>query len=506
MAVRVPPQRRHPDDETRLCERACRTRCSATADRADRARRGTAHEADLRRLLGAVAQSPASVSRVRNLVGLRDCGRKRLLPAFGERPLGELSLDAIRGFVAELADEVEAGELAAKTLNNALGTLVVCLNSAVEDGVLAVNPALRVQRLPPGHIERDYLRLDEIPRYLDACSDVYRPLAELLVGSGLRISEALALRIGDLELEETGGAIVVYRSRKGSAVGSTKSDRFRSVEIGPGLSPVLQDQVARRRGRGRRPVRRPLCSPCRFELPSERWAGGRARVSADRSTGPRSRATGTRMRSRTPRCAICRCTRSATRPPLRGSRPETHMYVPAGSRGHWDDRALLRSSRTTRARRRGNRDGGRDCARGARPAPEERLLTADWDDRAARGSGRILGMILRRVSRAVVSAGQPTPASLRQPPLDVLGDEPKRAILAAEPERRDPAGAGRLVDPGARDGEQASDVIRPQQRRERPSAVLRFGHASSARVRMVPGCCTTVVALLRRMISTVYVR
>jgi hypothetical protein len=53
-------------------------------------------------------------------------------------------VDAIREFVAELADEVEAGELAAKTVNNTLGTLVVCLNSAVEDGVLAVNPALRV--------------------------------------------------------------------------------------------------------------------------------------------------------------------------------------------------------------------------------------------------------------------------------------------------------------------------------------------------------------------------
>jgi integrase len=177
--------------------------------------------------------------------GYEIAGRKRLLPAFGGRPLGELSVHAIREFVAELADEVEARDLAAKTVNNALGTLVVCLNSAVEDGVLAVNPALRVQRLPPAHIEREYLRLHEIPRYLDACSDVYRPLAELLVGSGLRISEALALQIGDLELEETGGAIVVYRSRKGSAVGSTKSDRFRSVEIGPGLSSVLQDQVAR---------------------------------------------------------------------------------------------------------------------------------------------------------------------------------------------------------------------------------------------------------------------
>ena len=114
-------------------------------------------------------------------------------------------------------------------------TLVVCLNDAVEDGLLVANPALRVQRLPPAHIEREYLRLDEIPRYLDSCSDVYRPLAELLIGSGLRISEALALRASDLELEETGGAIIVYRSRKKDGTGSTKSDRFRSVEIGPGL-------------------------------------------------------------------------------------------------------------------------------------------------------------------------------------------------------------------------------------------------------------------------------
>ena len=135
--------------------------------------------------------------------------------------------------------------------------LVVCLNSAVDDGVLAVNPAMRVQRLPPAHIEREYLRLEEIPRYLQACSDAYRPLAELFVGSGLRISEALALRIGDLELEETGGAIVVYRSRKGAAVGSTKSDRFRSVEIGPGLEFRPTHRRPTRRDSGGRPVSAP---------------------------------------------------------------------------------------------------------------------------------------------------------------------------------------------------------------------------------------------------------
>jgi integrase len=74
----------------------------------------------------------------------------------------------------------------------------------------------------------------------------YRPLAALLIGSGLRISEALGLRVADLELEKTGGMIVVYTSRKKDAVGSTKSDRFRAVEIGPALCAVLRNQVARR--------------------------------------------------------------------------------------------------------------------------------------------------------------------------------------------------------------------------------------------------------------------
>lgn len=46
-------------------------------------------------------------------------GRKRLLPALAQKPLGELSVDAIREFLAELADEVEADERAAKTVNNA---------------------------------------------------------------------------------------------------------------------------------------------------------------------------------------------------------------------------------------------------------------------------------------------------------------------------------------------------------------------------------------------------
>jgi integrase len=173
-------------------------------------------------------------------------GRLRLLPALGPVPLGRIGVEDVRGLVAKLAEQVAAEEVAAKTVNNTLGTLVVCLNSALEDGLIATNPAMRVERLPAAHIEREYLRLREIPLYLDSCADVYRPLAELLIGTGMRISEALALRVGDVELEPTGGLVTVYRSHKREAIGSTKSDRFRSVEIGPALARVLADQLARR--------------------------------------------------------------------------------------------------------------------------------------------------------------------------------------------------------------------------------------------------------------------
>jgi integrase len=214
-------------------------------------------------------------------------GRHRLLPVLGPLPLGRIGIEDVRGLVADLADRVADGEVAAKTVNNTLGTLVVCLNGAVEDGRIASNPALRVERLPPAHIEREYLRLHEIPLYLDSCADVYRPLAEVLIGTGMRISEALALRVGDVELEPTGGLVTVYRSRKREAIGSTKGDRFRSIEIGPGLARVLGDQLARRAefGGGKQPGAALFVMPVRVgHFDRGRWASAGAPEPLDRTT------------------------------------------------------------------------------------------------------------------------------------------------------------------------------------------------------------------------------
>jgi len=150
-------------------------------------------------------------------------GRKRLLPVLGPMPMKAIQAAHVRGLAEEPAEHVEAGETAGKTVNNVLTTLAVCLNAAVKDGVIATNPAAGVERFPRTNVERDYLRLHEIPAYLDACSDHYRPLAALLIGTGARISEALALRTSDLQLEPTGGWVAIHRAiTQDGATGSTK--------------------------------------------------------------------------------------------------------------------------------------------------------------------------------------------------------------------------------------------------------------------------------------------
>jgi integrase len=173
--------------------------------------------------------------------------RMRLLPVLGAIPLQAIETTHVSGLVGGLAERVQAGDISGKTVNNTLTTLSVCLNAAVQDGLIAANPALGAPRFPREHIERDYLRLHEIPVYLDSCSDDYRPLAALLIGTGARISEALALRPSDLELEATGGWVVIARALTADGtIGSTKSRRTRSVEIGPGLTHLLEDYLAER--------------------------------------------------------------------------------------------------------------------------------------------------------------------------------------------------------------------------------------------------------------------
>ena len=169
--------------------------------------------------------------------------RLRLTPCFGELKLRDITPGHIRAYVAELAN---TGQLSPKSINNSLVCLQQILGQAKDEGIIASNPARgtrkRSLKLAEQHREMDYLRLDEIPRYLAACSPRYRPLATLLIATGMRISEALALTWRDIDW--AGNALIVSRSMKGATIGSTKNDNSRRIDLGPNLLQLLRERHA----------------------------------------------------------------------------------------------------------------------------------------------------------------------------------------------------------------------------------------------------------------------
>ncbi len=75
--------------------------------------------------------------------------------------------------------------------------------------------------------------------YIAAAPPAYRAMAELLISTGLRVGEAVALEWTDVDAEAL--TIRVSRSRKlDGSVGGTKTDQARIVHIDPGLAATLE--------------------------------------------------------------------------------------------------------------------------------------------------------------------------------------------------------------------------------------------------------------------------
>jgi integrase len=167
--------------------------------------------------------------------------RLRLLPAFSGRKLRQITRGHIEDYLADLDTE---SRLSRKTINDSLIPLRQILGRAVREGVIATNPATNADRdapleLPYERPTMHYLTREQTPRYLDACEDWYRPLAEVLVGAGLRIGEAIALEWRDIDWDSS--ALNITRTAKHGGIGTPKGDRARSVLIASYLRDVLRD-------------------------------------------------------------------------------------------------------------------------------------------------------------------------------------------------------------------------------------------------------------------------
>jgi integrase len=96
------------------------------------------------------------------------------------------------------------GRLRDRSIANTITPLRLALDAAVAEGLLDVNPfdAAVLPRRRAGRAwemkERRFLTREELGRLLDEAPSKWRPLFDLLAATGLRISEAIALRWSDL--------------------------------------------------------------------------------------------------------------------------------------------------------------------------------------------------------------------------------------------------------------------------------------------------------------------
>jgi integrase len=131
----------------------------------------------------------------------------RLNPAFGRRPLTQISTELVQEMIAALQRDRGLSE---KTALNTLVLLKTILKYAVRWGYLKQNPAQEVERPRVEPREMDFLTPDEIRRLLESADEPYRTLFFTAIMTGMRRGEILGLQWGDIDF--TQGRIYVRRS------------------------------------------------------------------------------------------------------------------------------------------------------------------------------------------------------------------------------------------------------------------------------------------------------
>jgi len=173
-------------------------------------------------------------------------------PTLGAVPVPSITRDMIRKRVAELlargnlhATKLPRG-LRAGTTKAILIPLRSCLSAAVEDGLLAANPAARIGRaIKAAAPEEDRLshaltseELDLVLRRAEAEVPEAYPLLLTLARTGMRQGEGLGLRIGDIDLAHR--AIWIRRTWYRGLINTPKSGRARRVDMSQQLDHALR--------------------------------------------------------------------------------------------------------------------------------------------------------------------------------------------------------------------------------------------------------------------------
>jgi len=167
--------------------------------------------------------------------------RRYILPALGPKRLAAITRMDVEAFLSDL----RAREVGSPTIAGAYRVLRTVLGKAELDGRIVVNPTRGAKMAAPAHTEQRVLSIEEVERIAEAVPDRYRVLVLVLGYCGLRIGEAAALRVSDVDFLRRSIAVTRASSEVGSTlvVGPTKTRRFRVVDVPSSVITELSGHV-----------------------------------------------------------------------------------------------------------------------------------------------------------------------------------------------------------------------------------------------------------------------